>query len=51
MTGGWENTEEFYKNRPYLEPKEIGSGVLYLLSTPYNVNVTELTIRSVGEKY
>ncbi|XP_070507057.1 farnesol dehydrogenase-like [Chironomus tepperi] len=51
VTGGWENTEEFYKNRPYLEPKEIGSAVLYLLSTPNNVNVTELTIRSVGEKF
>lgn len=51
VTGGWENMEEFYKQRPFLEPKEIGDAVIYLLSTPFNVNVTELTIRPVGEKF
>lgn len=50
VTGGWE-TEEFYKNRPYLDPKEVAASVNYLLSTPYNVNVTELSIRPVGEKF
>jgi NADP+-dependent farnesol dehydrogenase len=51
VAGGWENCEEFYKQRPYLEPKEIGDAILYLLSTPYNVNVTELCIKPVGEKF
>jgi NADP+-dependent farnesol dehydrogenase len=50
-TGGWENTEEFYKQRPYLESKEIAKSILYILSTPYNVNVTELSIKPVGEKF
>jgi NADP-dependent 3-hydroxy acid dehydrogenase YdfG len=51
VSGGWKNTEEFYENRPYLLPKEIAAGVNYLLSTPYNVNVTELAIRAVGERF
>lgn len=50
-TGGWDNTENFYKQRPFLEPKEIAESILYLLSTPYNVNVTELSIKPVGEKF
>lgn len=50
-TGGWENIEEFYKHRPFLEPEEIANSVLYLLSTPYNVNVSELSIKPVGEKF
>lgn len=50
-TGGWENTEDFYKHRAYLEPKEVADCILYLLSTPYNVNVTELSIKPVGEKF
>lgn len=49
-SGGWKNTEEFYKQRNYLDPQEIAASINYLLETPYNVNVTELTIRPVGEK-
>ena len=30
---------------------DVSKAVMYLLSTPYNVNVTELTIRPVGEKF
>lgn len=43
--------EEFYKNRPYLDPKEIAESILYLLSTPFNVNITELSIKPVGERF
>lgn len=50
-TGGWENIAEFYKQRPYLEPKEIAESILYLLSTPYNVNVSELSIKPIGERF
>lgn len=51
VTAGWKNTEEFYRTRPHLEPKEVAASVIYLLSTPYNVNVTELAIRPIGEKF
>ncbi|XP_070502063.1 farnesol dehydrogenase-like [Chironomus tepperi] len=36
---------------PYLVGDDVSKAVMYLLSTPYNVNVTELTIRPVGEKF
>ncbi|CAO1439593.1 unnamed protein product [Diamesa tonsa] len=35
---------------PFLKCSDISQGIFFLLSTPYSVNVTELTIRSVGEK-
>jgi NADP-dependent 3-hydroxy acid dehydrogenase YdfG len=47
---GRENADEHYKTRAHLEAKDISEGVLYLLSTPYNVNVTQITIKPVGEK-
>lgn len=33
-----------------LKSEDISHSVMFLLSTPYNVNVTELTIKPVGEK-
>lgn len=33
-----------------LDPNDIAEGVVYVLSTPYTVNVSELTIRSLCEK-
>ena len=30
---------------------DVSQAIMYLLSTPYNVNITELTIRPVGEKF
>ncbi|KAL7048557.1 hypothetical protein ACKWTF_003392 [Chironomus riparius] len=36
---------------PYILGDDVSKAVMYLLSTPYNVNVTELTIRPVGEKF
>lgn len=47
---GRENPDEHYQKLPHLEAKDISEGVLYLLSTPYNVNVTQITIKPVGEK-
>lgn len=35
---------------PFLKCSDISQGIFYLLSTEYSVHVTELTIRSVGEK-
>ncbi|CAO1439584.1 unnamed protein product [Diamesa tonsa] len=35
---------------PFLKCSDISQCIFYLLSIPFSVNVTELTIRSVGEK-
>lgn len=51
VTGGWENLNDFYTTRSFLEPMEIASSILFLLQTPYNVNVTEISIKPVGEKF
>ncbi|CAH1734208.1 unnamed protein product [Chironomus riparius] len=47
---GLENADQFYKSVACLQPRDISAGVLYLLGTPHNVNVTQLTIKPVGEK-
>lgn len=36
---------------PALSPSDISDAVLFLLSTPYHVNVTEITVRPVGENF
>ncbi|KAJ0172987.1 hypothetical protein K1T71_011163 [Dendrolimus kikuchii] len=38
------------KDQLALKPKDIADAVVYVLSTPPNVNIAELTITSVGEK-
>lgn len=30
---------------PALSPSDVSNAILYLLSTPYHVNITEMTIR------
>ena len=45
--GKYAESEEIYNDIPHLQAVDISQAVLYLLSTPYNVNVTELTIRPV----
>lgn len=45
----FDNAEDFFKHCPHLDSVDISQAILYLLSTPYNVNVTELTIKPVGE--
>lgn len=44
------NSKADYDNIPHLEAEDIAQGVIYLLETPYNVNVTQLTIKPVGER-
>lgn len=41
--------ENYFDNTPHLLPEDIASGALFLLQTPLNVNITQLTIRPVGE--
>ncbi|KAG5671255.1 hypothetical protein PVAND_001463 [Polypedilum vanderplanki] len=43
-------SDEDYNDVPHINSEDISNGVLYLLSTPYNVNVTQLTIKPVGER-
>ncbi|KAG5670357.1 hypothetical protein PVAND_000628 [Polypedilum vanderplanki] len=43
------DTETFFKLFPFLKPEDVSAAILYILSTPYDVNITELTIRPVGE--
>ncbi|XP_026466228.1 farnesol dehydrogenase-like [Ctenocephalides felis] len=46
-----EKKQEFLKYNPYLNPEDISQAVLYCLSTPEHVQVHELTIKPVGEKF
>jgi len=41
--------QQQYEERT-LKPEDVSHSVMFLLSTPYTVNITELTIRPVGEK-
>lgn len=36
---------------PHLQPKHISDAVIYVLSTPPVVNISELTIQPVGEEF
>lgn len=42
--------DDYFSNTPHLQPADIANGVILLLRTPYNVNITQLTVRPVGEK-
>ncbi len=48
---GFGNTSEddVFTDWPFILPEDIAEGVLYILSTPYSVNVTDLTIKPNGE--
>lgn len=37
-------------NMPYLQSEEVSHAVMFLLSTSYTTNISELTIKPVGEK-
>lgn len=52
-SGGFASTGETFIEAldfPALKPNAISDAVLFLLSTPYSVNITELIIKPVGEK-
>ncbi|XP_046748274.1 farnesol dehydrogenase-like [Diprion similis] len=48
---GVPNHESFFDNVPHLLPEDISNAVVYILGTPDFVQVTELSIRPVGEPY
>lgn len=48
--GYTENRSEFYSTIPHLSVENVAQAVRFLLETPYNVNISELTIKPVGER-
>jgi NADP-dependent 3-hydroxy acid dehydrogenase YdfG len=42
---------EMLKKFPSLQPENIANGVLYVLSTPPDVQIHELTIQPMGEAF
>jgi NADP+-dependent farnesol dehydrogenase len=43
------STEEYYESIPVLLSEDVADSVVYVLSTPPRVNITELMIRPTGE--
>lgn len=43
--------DEFFAKHSVLNSEDISQSILFLLQTPYNVNITQLTIKPVGEKF
>lgn len=43
-------SKDTYNDVPHIFDNDISQGVLYLLSTPWNVNVTQITIKPLGER-
>lgn len=43
--------DHLYEKFPYLQPEDISAVVPFILSTPYNVNITEIVVKPVGEKF
>jgi len=50
-TAGFNLTDgSYFENIPAIKAQDVVDALLYLLSTPYYVNVTELTIKHVNQK-
>jgi NADP+-dependent farnesol dehydrogenase len=45
-----ENKEQFFDSVPHLQPEDVSHSVRFLLETPTSVNITQLTIKPVGER-
>ena len=51
VSGGYVKTkEEYFDASPHLLTENVSQSILFLLQTPYNVNITELVIKPVGER-
>lgn len=42
--------DHVYDHLPHLSAENVSQSVMFLLETPYNVNISQLTIQPVGEK-
>jgi NADP+-dependent farnesol dehydrogenase len=45
-----DDRELLYEHLPHLQSEDVAHSVLFLLETPTNVNITQLTIKPVGEQ-
>ena len=43
-------SEADYENVPHLKAEDVSESVLFILETPWSVNVSQLTIKPVGER-
>nr|XP_046487728.1 dehydrogenase/reductase SDR family member 11-like [Neodiprion pinetum] len=46
-TGGLSDTEKLFQRTPHLQPKDVADAIVYVLGTPENVQISELTIRPI----
>uniref|UniRef100_T1GLQ1 Uncharacterized protein n=1 Tax=Megaselia scalaris TaxID=36166 RepID=T1GLQ1_MEGSC len=46
-----EDIRTFVAEFPFLEPRTIADAILYALNTPPNVEITEFTIKPLGERF
>lgn len=50
-TGGYNTVgPKYFDKLPAIKAQDLSSAVLYLLSTPYHLNVTEITLKHVMQK-
>jgi NADP-dependent 3-hydroxy acid dehydrogenase YdfG len=48
---GKEIGEQFLKNAPSIKSEDVANAVDYLLTTPYYLNITELTLKHQFQPY
>lgn len=52
VAGGFvKDADEVYNHYVHLSAENVAQTVLFLLQTPHNVNITQLTIKPVGEQF
>lgn len=51
MTAPDQNADKYFATVAVLRPEDVAQAISFLLATPYNVNITELTIKPAGEKF
>lgn len=44
------SADDYYAKNPALDPEEVAAGVVFILSLPYKVQVSQLTMRSVNAR-
>ncbi|CRK89701.1 CLUMA_CG003413, isoform A [Clunio marinus] len=51
VSGGFaDNNDDYFKQMPCLSAEDVAETVSFLLETPHNVNISQLTIMPVGER-
>lgn len=49
-SGYTEDFENSLFESPVIQPEDIADTIIFILSTPYTINVTELTVEATGAK-